>query len=135
MIREDVMRYTLKDCRSAGLFCWILLLGAMICVSLVPGSGRAPGESIYLDKIFHFVTSSVATALPLIFIYRRRTAFVCAALIPVLGFVLEYLQRNVNGRTFSPEDLLANNFGVVIGVAVGCCVRLVRRYKRRGEKR
>ena len=118
-----------------GLFCWILLLGAMICSALVPGSERSPGENIYLDKIFHFATSSVATALPLIFIYRRRTAILCAAFIPVLGFGLEYLQRMVNGRTFSPEDLLANNFGVMIGVAVGCCFRLFRRYKKRGEER
>jgi len=129
------MKYTLWNGAKVGLFCWILLLGSMVFFSLVPGSGQSPGEAIHLDKIFHFTTSCLASMLPLIFISSRRPAIFCAALIPVLGFGLEYLQRGVTGRTFSPEDLIANNLGVVFGVIIGCGCRIYRRYKRKGGKK
>jgi VanZ family protein len=133
MKKEVFMKYTQWNSMQMGLFCWFLLLGVMVSSSLLPGTGSAPGESVHLDKIFHFVTNLVATALPLIYISRRRTAILCAAIVPVLGFGLEYSQRMVSGRNFSPDDLLANNFGVVVGLAVGCGFRLYRRYKRNGE--
>jgi VanZ family protein len=119
----------------AGLVFWALLLVALILAALVPKSGTSFGDTLYLDKIFHFTTKIAATMLPLICIARRRPAIMIAALMPVLGFGLEYLQRGISGRTFSPEDLIANNLGVLFGVAVGCAFRLYRRYKREGEKK
>lgn len=70
--------------------------------------------------------------LPLIFITNRQRAVCLAALVPVLGFGLEYLQRGISGRTFSPEDLIANNGGVILGAVIGISYRIYRRFKRRG---
>ena len=117
---------------QAGVLCWALLIIIMVIASIVPGSGLFPPETDYWDKIFHLTTNSLATMLPLIFIADRRRAACLAALVPVLGFGLEYLQRGISGRTFSPEDLIANNVGVIAGVVIGCSYRIYRRFKRKG---
>jgi VanZ family protein len=134
MKKEEAVKHISWTIEQAGIFCWALLLVMMILSSLVPGGGRS-SEIMNLDKIFHFATNCAATMLPLIFIYRRRPAIILAALIPVLGFGLEYMQRGISGRTFSPEDLIANNLGVIVGVLAGCSFRLYRRFKRKGEKK
>ena len=134
MKKEAAVKNISWTSTQVGLCCWALLLVTMILSALVPGAGRST-EMLYLDKIFHFATNSAATMLPLIFIYKRRPAIILAALIPVLGFGLEYMQRGISGRSFSPEDLIANNLGVLTGVLVGCGYRLYRRFKRTGGKK
>jgi VanZ family protein len=120
---------------QAGILCWALLIVTMVISSIVPGSGLFPPETDYWDKIFHFTTNCLATALALIFIVNRQHAVCLAAMVPVLGFGLEYLQRGISGRTFSPEDLIANNMGVIAGVVIGCSYRVYRRYKRKGAEK
>jgi hypothetical protein len=102
MKKEEAVKHISWTIEQAGIFCWALLLVMMILSSLVPGGGRS-SEIMNLDKIFHFATNCAATLLPLIFIYRRRPAIILAALIPVLGFGLEYMQRGISGRTSSSE--------------------------------
>jgi len=126
------VKYGSWTVEQAGLLCWSLLLIAMTITSIVPGNMLFPGEAKHLDKIFHLLTNSAATMLPLIFVTNRRSAISLAALVPVLGFGLEYLQRGISGRTFSPEDLIANNLGAILGVIIGCIFRIYRRLKRKG---
>lgn len=114
---------------------WVLLLTTMVISSIVPGNDRLLNTTTYWDKIFHFLTSWAAAMLPLIFISSRRLAVCLAALVPVLGFGLEYLQRGISGRTFSPEDLIANNLGVIAGVVLGCAFRIYRRINRIGAEK
>lgn len=132
MKNTAAMKYGAWPAEQAGIICWALLLIAMIITSIVPGNGLFPSETKYWDKIFHFTTNSIATMLPLIFITNRQRAVCLAALVPVLGFGLEYLQRGISGRTFSPEDLIANNGGVILGAVIGISYRIYRRFKRRG---
>lgn len=132
MKNTAAVKYGAWSTEQAGFFCWALLLIAMIISSIIPGNGLLPSEIKYWDKIYHFTTNSFATMLPLIFIVNRQRAACLAALVPVLGFGLEYLQRGINGRTFSPEDLIANNAGVIAGVALGCGIRIYRRLNRVG---
>lgn len=134
MKKEAAVKHISWTIEQTGILCWALLLVMMIISSLVPGGGRS-SEIMYLDKVFHFATNCAATMLPLIFIHNRRLAIILAALIPVLGFGLEYMQRGISGRTFSPEDLIANNLGVLVGVLAGCSFRLYRRFKRKGGKK
>jgi len=134
MKKEAAVKNISWTAEQVGLCCWALLLVTMILSALVPGAGRST-EMLYLDKIFHFATNGAATMLPLIFIHSRRPAITLAALIPVLGFGLEYMQRGISGRSFSPEDLIANNLGVLTGFLVGCSYRLYRRFKNTGGKK
>ena len=120
---------------ETGMLCWVLLLIAMVISSIVPFSDRLLDPTAYWDKIFHFVTSCAAAILPLVFVSSRRLAICLAALVPVLGFGLEYMQRGISGRTFSPEDLIANNLGVIAGLIIGCGFRIYRRIKRSGLKK
>ena len=132
MKNTAAMKYRAWPAEQAGIICWALLLIAMIITSIVPSNGLFPSETKYWDKIFHLTTNSIATMLPLIFITNRQRAVCLAALVPVLGFGLEYLQRGISGRTFSPEDLIANNGGVILGAVIGISYRIYRRFKRRG---
>lgn len=132
MKNTAAMKYRAWPAEQAGIICWALLLIAMIITSIVPNNGLFPSETKYWDKIFHLTTNSIATMLPLIFITNRQRAVCLAALVPVLGFGLEYLQRGISGRTFSPEDLIANNGGVILGAVIGISYRIYRRFKRRG---
>ena len=135
MKNAATIRYGSWTVEQAGMLCWALLLITMIITSIVPGNGIFPPETKHLDKIFHFIANFVATVLPLIFIANRQIAVCLAALMPVLGFGLEYLQRGIDGRTFSPEDLIANNVGVIVGVVIGCSYRIYRRFKRKGAEK
>ena len=76
---------------------------------------------------------AVLTGIPLIGFTNRKLAFLCVGLMPIYGFTLEYLQKSIGGREFSPEDLLANNGGIVIGVACGLVIRMLRRVRREKE--
>jgi len=135
MKNEAAVKYKSWTVEQAGLLCWALLLITMIITSIVPGNGLFPSEAMHGDKVFHFITNSVATMLPLIFIANRRPAVCLAGSVPVLGFILEYMQRGISGRTFSPEDLIANNLGVIAGVLIGFCFRIYRRIKRKGAEK
>jgi hypothetical protein len=135
MKNAAAMKYGAWSTEQVGIICWALLLITMIISSIVPGNGLFPSETQYWDKIFHLVTNSVATMLPLIFVAKRQIAVCLAAMVPVLGFGLEYLQRGISGRTFSPEDLIANNMGVILGVLIGCSYRIYRRFKRNGAEK
>ena len=131
MKNTAAMKYGAWTAEQAGVLCWALLLITMVITSIIPGNGLLPSETKYWDKIFHFTTNSFATMLPLIFIASRQRAVCLAALVPVLGFCLEYLQRGISGRTFSPEDLIANNLGVITGAVIGCSYRIYRRFRRK----
>jgi len=132
MKNEAAVNFKFWSTEQAGLFCWALLLIMMVLASIVPGTGLFPKEIMHGDKIFHFITNSAATMLPLILVTNRRPAISLAALVPVFGFGLEYLQRGISGRTFSPEDLIANNLGAILGVIIGCSYRIYKRIKRKG---
>ena len=135
MKNAAAVKYGVWNVEQAGVLCWALLLFTMTITSIVPGIGLFTFETKYWDKIFHFVTNGFATMLPLIFIANRRLAVCLAALVPVLGFGLEYLQRGISGRTFSPEDLIANNVGVMVGLAIGCGFRIYLRINRKGVEK
>ena len=95
-------------------------------MSLMP-SCSPPGAQYNLDKIIHFGAYFILTVIPLLSFVRRIAAFLSAGLIPVLGFFLEYGQKYVPTREFSPEDMIANNIGAIAGVFIGIMLRLNKR--------
>ena len=98
----------------------------MTAVSILP-SVNPPRE---FDKGLHLIIYCILTIIPIVRIRSRKVAFLLAGFMPVLGFILEYIQRNISGREFSPEDMIANNVGALIGIFTGILLRLNRRSHR-----
>lgn len=116
------------------LSCWIGCVISTIIATLLPIGGSAQGSFYLVDEIFHLLIFTILIVIPLAKFTNRKAAFFCIAVMPALGFSLEYLQNNVRGREFSPEDMLVNNIGVLIGIAIGVFLRLCRRYRRENGK-
>lgn len=104
---------------------WLLGVIAITAASIIP-SFNPPGP---FDKELHFISYFLLALIPIARLSNRKIAFMLSGFMPVLGFVLEYLQRNISGREFSPEDMIANNLGAIAGIVVGMILRLSRRLK------
>ena len=112
---------------------WLTGLGSVVILSLVPGF--SPPSQYSLDKLMHFGAHFCLAAVPLFCFVRREAAFLAVGLIPALGFALEYAQKGIAGREFSPEDMLANNLGALAGILVGLALRMNKRFQRQtGQK-
>lgn len=120
------MEYQKYVTRDPWLIGWLIALAGVIVGSIFP-SVSPPQE---FDNGLHLVCYLLLTIIPLARIQTREIAFLFAGCMPVVGFVLEYVQRNISGREFSPEDMIANNIGAVAGILVGIVLRLSRRFKR-----
>lgn len=113
------------------ILAWLVLLGIVCLFSVVPAF--SPPDVI--DELLHFGCFFLLTSIPLARVRRRIVAFVFVGCMPTLGLLLEYLQRNIHGRTFSAEDMLANNIGAAAGIVVGILFRLVtKRNQVQGER-
>jgi VanZ family protein len=108
---------------------WLTVLCAVLLLSLLP-SCSPPGAAFHVDKILHFTMYFFLTAVPLARFIRRYYGMVAAGLMPVLGFCIEYGQKYISGREFSPEDMIANNLGAISGILLGLLLRLRRRFRR-----
>lgn len=109
---------------------WLACLFLFACSALMPTNGSTPGSAWQLDKIVHFLFFAFLTALPLISFKNRKLTFFCIGIIPIFGFTLEYMQKNISGRNFSPEDMIANNGGIVLGIIIGIIFRMRKRFLR-----
>jgi len=116
------------------LSCWGGIGILIVVAALMPIGGHMPGGVLQIDKVAHFFGFVLLVAIPLAKIANRRMVFFCTALAPVLGISLEYLQQYINGRSFDPEDMLANNIGVLVGIGIGCFFRLRTRLHRQPGK-
>jgi VanZ family protein len=116
------------------LSCWLGCGILAVAATLMPIGGHTPGGAWQFDKIARFLGFVLLIAIPLAKFPSRRGAFFCTALIPAMGISLEYLQKYINGRGFIPEDMLANNIGVLVGIGIGCFFRLRTRLHRQTGK-
>ena len=115
------------------VICWLAVLIAFSLSALVSTDGPPLGESEILDKVAHLLVFLFLTAVPLAFFSNRKWAFLCVGAMPIIGFGLEYMQQSIGGRQFSPEDMIANNIGVILGVASGILIRVVLRIRRQRQ--
>jgi VanZ family protein len=105
---------------------WVICLAGVGIASVIPFF--SPPQQF--DKILHFGCYFFLTAIPLACFIRREVAFLSAGCMPPLGLALEYIQNGINGRNFSPEDMIANNLGAAAGIGVGILFRLLRKENR-----
>jgi VanZ family protein len=110
-------------------FGWLLVAGVTVGSLIPAGVIRGVGFS---DKIMH-ATSYFLLMTWFAGLYARRRHAYIAAILLVLGLMLEILQGRTSYRMFDLEDLLANTLGVVAGFVLsfwllaGWCQRLERR--------
>ncbi len=105
---------------------WLFCLAAICIVSTLPFF--SPPEAT--DFLLHLICYFLLATIPLACFDRRDFAFMAAAAAPTMGLLLEYLQGHIDGRIFSPEDMLANNLGAGLGIITGLVFRLIRKSKR-----
>lgn len=105
---------------------WVGCLVGLVALSIVPGF-NPPSN---FDWGLHVISYFTMAALPVGWFSSRKLACICAGAIPALGLILEYVQRNITGREFSPEDMLANNIGTILGICAGIVIRFFRKTSR-----
>ena len=105
----------------------ILWLGGvlfLIVASVIPQAGLSEIESGFgKDKIARIIIFSLLAFYPAAFFPSIRMGLITSTSIAPLGFLLEVFQRYVPGRNFSPEDMIANNVGAVVGILLALAIR------------
>ena len=107
---------------------WLMGVVALAVVTLMP-NWALPEDGFPLDKILRMILFCCMAFIPLFYFPDLRTGFYMALSMAILGFVLEYLQKFIPGRHYSPSDMISNNVGVVLGAVTGALLRLSRREK------
>ena len=106
---------------------WFSILAVITLGSLLPKMSP-PGEQFGVDKLLHAFSFVLLAALPLYGVPDRKTAVLLALSVAPYGYLLEFMQRLVPGRDFSAHDLIANNLGALLGLLIGCIVRIKTKY-------
>lgn len=106
---------------------WLAILVVVTVGSLLPKMSP-PGNQIGIDKLLHAFFFLLLAALPLYGIPDRKTALLLALSVAPYGYLLEFMQRMVPGREFSAQDLIANNLGALVGLFIGCIIRIKTKY-------
>lgn len=102
----------------AVLFLWVLSIGMVCTLSLTPEIELPLGFK-WDDLVYHSVAYLWLSLLPFLGFQTLRTAITSALLMFPLGVGLEVAQNFVPGRFFSITDMMANSFGVFLGILFG----------------
>jgi hypothetical protein len=96
----------------------------LIVASLIPQAGLSEIESGFgKDKIARIIIFALLAFYPAAFFPSIRMGLITSTSIAPLGFLLEIFQRYIPGRNFSPEDMIANNVGAVVGILLALTIR------------
>ena len=109
----------------------------LIVASLIPQAGLSEIDSGFgKDKIARIIIFSLLAFYPAAFFPSIRMGLITSTSIAPLGFLLEVFQRYVPGRNFSPEDMIANNVGAIVGILLALAIRFFFRtgHSKRGVK-
>ena len=110
---------------------WVGGLFAMVIASLMPQGGLSEMETGFgRDKVVRVITFLLLSFYPVAFFPSIRMGLILSTFIAPLGFLLEIFQKYVPGRNFSPEDMIANNIGAIIGIVLALVIRF---YFRTGQ--
>ncbi len=119
---------------------WIGGVLALVVLSLIPQAGIGEIETGFgKDKVLRVAVFFILAFYPAAFFSSIRIGLITSTSIAPLGFLLELFQKYVPGRNFSPEDMIANNVGAVLGILLALVIRFFfrtgRKRKRFGERR
>ena len=82
----------------------------------------------FIDTLLHLILYSMLSFIPMILFNSRKTAFLLSLGMTPVGYLLETLHISVTEENFSAINVLANNAGVIAGIATGFIVRLKCHY-------
>ncbi len=103
---------------------WVAGLAAMVVLSLIPRAGLSEIESGFgRDKLARALTFAILSFYPAACFPSFRMGLIVSTCMAPLGFMLELVQKYVPGRHFSPEDMIANNIGAIMGIALALALR------------
>ena len=122
-----MIKWPEKKTEKFAFIFWFCILGAVTVGSLLPKLSP-PGDSFGFDKILHASAFVLLSGIPLYAVSNRKAAILIALSVAPYGYLLEFLQQSIPGREFSPQDLIANNLGALLGLALGVLFRVKTRY-------
>ncbi|UZJ39351.1 hypothetical protein OO185_05315 [Prosthecochloris sp. SCSIO W1102] len=107
---------------------WLVSLVLILAGSLIPFNAII--ANFYgLDTLAHIILYSVLSFVPMVLLADRKTAFLASIAITPLGYLFETINVVVTGEPFHALNALANNAGVILGIAAGFVVRLNNHYE------
>ena len=100
------------------IFSWVFL-ALVIILSLIPIPIDSDNNysNLQLDKMTHLFSYSLLLVL-FSRIYISRFYIKISVFLFLLGFLLEIIQSYTSYRTFDINDLLANTFGIMLGIFI-----------------
>ncbi|NTU96524.1 MAG: hypothetical protein HGA62_01765 [Chlorobiaceae bacterium] len=108
---------------------WLICLGLLTVGSFVPFSGIIH-NFFMIDTIMHFFLSGSVSLISMILFKSRKTSFLISFAITPFGYLLEIVHSSLSGEGFSALNAMANNAGVLAGIASGFVLRLKNHYIR-----
>ena len=103
---------------------WLFGLLAMVIASLIPQAGLSETETGFgRDKLVRVIIFLLLSFYPAAFFSSIRLGLIISTFMAPLGFLLEVFQKYVPGRNFSPEDMIANNIGAIVGISLALVIR------------
>ncbi len=106
---------------------WILVLFLLIMGSFMPLKAIV-NHFILIDTLLHLILYFLLSFIPMILFKSRKTAFLLSIAMMPAGYLIEILHIVVTVENFNAINALANNTGVLAGIATGFIVRLKRHY-------
>jgi VanZ family protein len=105
---------------------WLAAVGLVIVGSLLPDSSppmQALSALHVNDKLEHLAAYAALAFWPTLHERRRVVAAIALSMIG-MGVMLEFGQKLVAGRYFEIADMVANAFGVLVGIVLGLLPRI-----------
>ncbi len=109
---------------------WIAAFSTALAGAFVPRPEFRYGFFM-IDTLIHLALFAILAFIPMIFFRCRKTTFLLAISMAPLGYLLENLHVMVTGSSFNTINALANNAGVLAGIAAGFILRLKSHYQRK----
>ncbi len=111
---------------------WIVVLILLFIGSFLPISAIIH-NFLLIDTLVHLIFYSMLAFIPMIMLKSRKNAFLLSIAMTPIGYLLETLHISVTEDSFSAINVLANNAGVLAGIATGFIVRMKNHYTRNEE--
>ncbi len=108
---------------------WIMVLFLLFIGSFMPLSAIIH-NFLLIDTLTHLILYSILSFIPMILFKSRKNAFLLSLAMTPIGYLLETLHILVTEENFSAINVLANNAGVLAGIATGLIVRIKNHYSR-----
>jgi len=107
-----------------GRFLWGVGIATLVIGSLIPKAGFTSVDTRFgIDKLIRIIAFELLAFYPVAFFRSIKIGLIMASCLAPLGFLLEYVQKHVPGRTFSPQDMIANNIGTILGILLAVVIR------------